>query len=181
MKTLVINLFGGPGAGKSLTAWDLGAQLKKLGYDIELVHEYAKDLVWDEDWKTLGDQRKVWHEQVRRTHRLIGKVKIIITDSPTLLSLIYGEKNGSLTPQLEQEILAEYRARNNVNLLIVRDQKKHKYQKAGRYQTKKQAIAIDQDLRELLERHGFAYQEVPSGEATPAVLQILHDQKISNK
>ena len=180
MKTTVINLYGGPGAGKSLTAWDLGAELKKLGYDVELAHEYAKDLVWDENWEGLSDQGKVWREQSHRVNRLLGKVKLVITDSPTLFSLLYGAKNGSLTPQLEAEILADYRARHNLNYLVIRDEKRHKYQKAGRFQTKKQAYAIDRELRKLLKKHQVPFEEVPSGEALPTVLEDFKKQRITN-
>ena len=44
----VINLFGGPGCGKSTTAADLFARMKLRGLSVELVTEYAKDVVWDE-------------------------------------------------------------------------------------------------------------------------------------
>lgn len=45
-KTLVINLFGAPGSGKSSGAAYIFSQLKKLGIDCELVTEYAKDKCW---------------------------------------------------------------------------------------------------------------------------------------
>lgn len=51
MKTLVVNLFAGPGAGKTTCAWEIAAELKKLGVHTEYVPEYAKELVWDEDYK----------------------------------------------------------------------------------------------------------------------------------
>ena len=53
MKTVVINLFGGPGCGKSTIAAELFAILKKQGYEVELVTEYAKDKVWEESLKSV--------------------------------------------------------------------------------------------------------------------------------
>lgn len=43
MPTLVVNLFGGPGSGKSTGAAYVFARLKMLGYNAELVTEFAKD------------------------------------------------------------------------------------------------------------------------------------------
>lgn len=45
--TLVVNLFGEPGAGKSTGAAYVFAMLKMAGVDAELVTEYAKDKVWE--------------------------------------------------------------------------------------------------------------------------------------
>lgn len=50
MPTLVVNLFGGPGSGKSTGAAYVFARLKMLGYNAELVTEFAKD-------KNLGEKR----------------------------------------------------------------------------------------------------------------------------
>lgn len=47
MKTTVINLIGSPGTGKSTIAAELFARMKWLGFDVELVSEYAKELVWE--------------------------------------------------------------------------------------------------------------------------------------
>lgn len=80
--TKVINLFAGPGAGKSTTAAALFVLMKTEGYKVELVTEYAKELVYAEDWETLNWQPAVTKEQDARQRRLVGKVDWIITDSP---------------------------------------------------------------------------------------------------
>ena len=41
-KTLVINLFGGPGVGKSTLCASVFAKLKIMGIDCEMATEYAK-------------------------------------------------------------------------------------------------------------------------------------------
>ena len=46
-KPLVINLYGGPGTGKSTTAAHVFALLKQRDVNAELVREYAKDIVWE--------------------------------------------------------------------------------------------------------------------------------------
>ena len=46
---IVINGYGGPGAGKSTACLEITAALKKEGYNAEYVQEYAKELVYEKD------------------------------------------------------------------------------------------------------------------------------------
>src|SRR5437879_3750008 len=87
--TYVINLIGGPGSGKSTTAAGLFFAMKIMGVRCELVTEYAKELVYDENWADLKRQLHVLSEQERRKRRLVDKVSFIITDSPLLTSAAY--------------------------------------------------------------------------------------------
>ena len=108
-KTIVINLFGAPGAGKSTTAAFLFGELKSMGLDVELVTEYVKDLVWDKRYKELSNQIICFGQQMRRIERLIGQVDIIITDSPLLLNAYYNkDKYINLIP-LVLEINKKYK------------------------------------------------------------------------
>ena len=52
MKTKVLNLYGGPGVGKSTGAAYIFSMLKLAGINCELVREYAKELVGAEDKDT---------------------------------------------------------------------------------------------------------------------------------
>jgi hypothetical protein len=85
----VINLFAGPGAGKSTTAAGLFFLMKLEGYNVELVTEAAKDFTWEEHNFALNEQYIISAEQNRRLSRLEGKVDFAITDSPLLLGLAY--------------------------------------------------------------------------------------------
>jgi len=85
----VINLIGQPGAGKSTTAAMLFAQMKLQGLEVELVTEYAKDVVWEERDNLFAQQDYIFAKQHRRIARLKGKVDYVITDSPLLLSILY--------------------------------------------------------------------------------------------
>ena len=42
MKTTIVNFFGGPGIAKSTDSAALYAEMKRSGYDVELVREVAK-------------------------------------------------------------------------------------------------------------------------------------------
>lgn len=48
-KSIVVNLFAGPGADKSTGATYIFSKLKMLGIDAEYVSEFAKDKVWEEN------------------------------------------------------------------------------------------------------------------------------------
>jgi ATP:corrinoid adenosyltransferase len=52
----VINIFAGPGAGKSTTAAGLFYHMKKLNMSVELVTEYAKSRVWEQHSSVMRDQ-----------------------------------------------------------------------------------------------------------------------------
>lgn len=92
-KTIVINAFGGPGAGKTTACLDITSMLKKRGFIAEYVQEYAKELVWDKNFEMLNgsekNQKIILNEQQKRMDRLMGKVDFIVTDAPLLLNSIY--------------------------------------------------------------------------------------------
>lgn len=91
--TLVVNLFGAPGSGKSTTAAHVFALLKYRGINCELVQEYAKELCWQGVLRQHS-QEDIFKEQRKRVCRLLGKVDVVITDSPSELSYIYAQENG---------------------------------------------------------------------------------------
>ena len=154
-QTLIINLFAGPGAGKTTCAWEIASKLKKLGYVTEYVSEYAKELVWDgrEDLLvgTLKNQRAVYNEQKRRVDRLIGKVDFIVTDSPTLLSKTYLKEHDA---NFEQEIVDDFNKYNNFCIFVERGVH---YEKEGRLQTLEQAQSLDKDIKDMLLDCGIYY------------------------
>ena len=87
---LVINLWGAPGSGKSTTAAGLFFLMKINKFKVELVTEYAKDLVWDRRDSMFGNQLSIFSEQNWRLHRLRDHgVDYVITDSPLFLPVFY--------------------------------------------------------------------------------------------
>ena len=66
---LVINLFGGPGCGKSTQAAYIFSRLKMLGLNCELVTEFAKDKTWEHNSKALSCQPYVFGKQSYRLDR----------------------------------------------------------------------------------------------------------------
>ena len=150
--TLIINLFGGPGTGKSTIMADLFSRLKWDGYNVEMAPEFAKEKVWEESFGTIENQIYVFGKQHHIIHRLKGKVDVIITDSPLLLSLYYGPVN----EHLDQLVLWENSKNKNINIFLNR---KKKYVESGRMQTENEAKKIDNELRDLLESAFLEYKE----------------------
>ena len=140
--TLVINLIGGPGSGKSTTAAGLFFLMKLAGLKVELVTEYAKELSYDENWSDLKRQLHVLAEQERRQRRLVGKVDYIVTDSPLLTGLAYvsDPRDFHGVEESSKSLFAHY---DNVNFVIKRVKP---YAKYGRNQTEDEARALDRRL-----------------------------------
>ena len=167
MKTVVINLFGGPGCGKSTIAAELFATLKKQGYEVELVTEYAKDKVWEESYKTLENQIYVFAKQLHRMWRLKDKVQFIITDSPLPLSIIYDRDKNE---DLKNLIITTFNSFNNINIVINRSTV---YNQNGRYQNEEQANEIDNQIRELLISYFIPFQSEDINNVVETILNKI--------
>lgn len=145
MKTRIVNLFGGPGIGKSTLAAGIFHEMKSEGYSVELVDEYAKQLTWEERQKEMVNQIYIFAKQYKKLERLIGKVDYVITDSPLLLSLVYPSKSyfPALAPLVEQV----NNSFDNRNIVLERT---FKFVQKGRNQNEYYAKKIDARVREVL-------------------------------
>lgn len=160
----IINLFGGPGAGKSTTAAGLFYRMKTQGLEVELVQEYAKDLTWEKRYNILEDQIYVFAKQQRRIARLVEhKLDWVITDSPIPLGLVYVKPNtlGDNFSNLVMEVFNRY---DNSNFLLSRNVA---YNPVGRNQNEQQALEFDIKVRNLLDTYRIDYSSIVGGE--PAV------------
>lgn len=147
-KTIVVNLFAGPGAGKSTGACYVFSRLKMIGLDCEYVSEFAKDKVWEHNEEVLKCQFYISGKQAYKISRVYGKVDVIITDSPILLGALYGEET---SPKLKEAIKEEFGKYYNLNFFINRVKE---YNPNGRMQTLDEAKAIDDRMKEMLASYG---------------------------
>jgi hypothetical protein len=154
--TVVINAFGGPGAGKSTASLGIAEELKKLGYVAEYIPEYAKELVWDENWDMLDGseehQFKILQEQMKRMDRLIGKVDFIITDAPILLNQIYHRE---LTLEYEQMLQELYNQYDNFNFIVQRDT--NNFENIGRIHNLDESLSKDNEVKIMLDKYELYY------------------------
>lgn len=147
--TVVINAFAGPGAGKTVSALILAAELAKKGYTAEYVSEYAKELVYDNHLALLSGepdlQLAVLQEQVHRIDRVYGTVDFIVCDSPIMLNPLYLATPNDEYNKLTYELFSEY---NNFCYFVERDQKH--FEQSGRIHNLEESIAKDNEIKNLL-------------------------------
>ena len=167
-KPIIVNLFGGPSSGKSTTAAGIFHKLKMQGINCEIVTEFAKHMTWKEDFNTLKNQVYVHAKQHDRMFHLVDKVDVIITDSPTIMGLIYCDWN--VFPKSFETLVVDLfnNQGENMNYLLRRAKP---YQTAGRSQTEDEAIEKDWQIVDLISRHGIECSMVQGDES--AVDRIL--------
>ena len=148
MRTAIVELSGGPGSGKSTLAAGLFSWLKLKGVNAELVTEYAKDLTWEGHTDKLQCQEAVFGEQVWRIERLLGKVQVIVTDSPVWMSQLYAPVISQ--PAYSQLISAVYsRWNSKATVFTVSVLRTKKFEQAGRNQTLAESIRLDADIKRM--------------------------------
>lgn len=164
---IVVNLFAGPGSGKSTTCAGVFAKLKLAGVNCEMALEYAKDKVWEESNKVLDDQIYVFGKQLHRIFRLKDKVDVVITDSPILLSIIYDKTGNKYFSDL---VLNQFNNFDNRNYFIERTTV---YNPKGRLQTEDEAKEIDKVLLDLLKDYNIEYDSVGKSEAVDYIFNKI--------
>ena len=142
---LVVNLFGGPGCGKSTTAAWLFSELKKRRVSCEYITEFAKDLTWEGNKTALACQEYVFGNQSYRMARVKDKVDVLITDSPLPLSIVYNKDLKE--PEFSTLVWQAFNKYDNVNFLLSRGDT---YETTGRNETKEEAEKIDEFILNTL-------------------------------
>lgn len=151
-KTLVVNLYAGPGSGKSTTAAGVFFELKSRGINCELATEFVKDLVWEERHKAISNQVYIFAKQQHRITRLLGEVDVIVTDSPLLLTLVYGKPEDVALKNLA---LVEHNKLWTFNCFIKRNKE---YNPKGRWQTYAEARDLDRSIADMLDKEQVPYE-----------------------
>jgi ABC-type cobalamin/Fe3+-siderophores transport system ATPase subunit len=175
--TKVINIFGGPGSGKSTISSDLFRYMKQQEISVELVGEVAKD------WIHEGNYQKLWNcqdlltaEQNYRQSRLMGKYDFIIADSPIILGMFYVPQGyyKSYAPFVS-EIFQSY---DNVNIMLQRRPNAY-YVTEHRVHNKAEADTADLQLRSYLKDNGILhFSTVSDNNAAYSIWQYLKESII---
>lgn len=134
----VINLYGGPGCGKSTTAAAVFALLKQKGYRTELMREPFKAGIWDGYAAGMADQvwitGLVYHELMQYKR---GGVDVVVSDVPLLMGTVYGTAEGPNFRAYVRQLDARFQ-RLDVFLRRVKP-----YESAGRLQDEMAARNLD--------------------------------------
>jgi hypothetical protein len=170
-KTTCINLFGGPGCGKSTLAAGLFSELKDRKVSVELVREYVKTWAWEGRRVDPASQIYLLGKQASYENKLYGKVEYIVTDSPVLLAGYYATLQPDGKCSYVSDAALAYTAAHDdeveyVNILLVREKA---YDPRGRYESETEAISRDKGIKEYLDTHGISYTI-----CSPSLKALLH-------
>lgn len=178
----LVNLFGGPGIGKSGIASGITYKLKKKHISVNNPYEFPKRLAWDNNIPAIKDQLYVFANQHRGIAESYGKVDYIVIDSPILFSTIYhtyytdgypAEFYGQPFHDLVIDLHKKY---DNINILLERGDTVHN--EGERFQNLDESIAIDELTKKVLDDNSIPYHTVKVGKNTvKEIMKILGESK----
>jgi hypothetical protein len=178
--TVVINMLGGSGIGKSTIAAGLYYNMKLKHMNVELVREYVKILAWQSAHITQFDQINIFGEQCKLEHTLYGKVNYIVTDSPIILAPIYEYfyNNDSFMEEAALKFMAKAKERGVTHLNFLLERGKE-YDAKGRYQSEDEAKIVDSMTRQFLDKYGITYSTIdgPEEERVSKIMQKILNEK----
>ena len=169
-KAIVCNLYAGPGTGKSSSMGGIFSELKWRNINCEMAPEFAKEKVWEKSLDILRNQIYIFGKQLQTIKRLEHQVDVIITDSPLLLSLIYGHKEKSSFKQL---VIDTYNDYNNLDIFLKRSKP---YNPKGRLQNESEAKEKDHEIKSMLISNHIVPIEIETGrESVIKIADIICD------
>lgn len=182
--SIVINLFGGPGSGKSTLSADVFAKLKLQQKSAELVREYVKSWVYDKRAIGVWDQIYILSKQIRGESSLYLKCDYIVTDSPILLVPFYEEylsNHQVVKPSALNFIkLAEKEGIIYLNFWLERPDH---FQAEGRNQGEEESVKLDVIMKKWLQNEGVKLHDLPKDheERMRIVFETLTSVSLSKK
>lgn len=154
-KTIIVNLWGGPGVGKSTTATGVFSDLKQQGVIAEYVPEFAKSLTWAQDLPALDNQFYVSGYQLEMLREVLGQVQVVVTDSPVMLGSIYQDSE-VFSEALEETYSALTKGFPDIDILLTR---RKGFVQEGRNQTEQEA----KDICKKIAASRYFTMEYPGG------------------
>lgn len=176
--SVVINLYGGPGTGKSTTAAGLFSEMKQAGVNAELLQEYVKQWAWEKRVPVAYDQFYIFGKQARKEYTLFDKVDAIVTDCPVSMCAFYGWMyGGTQQANLFKDMVKTYYSMvgQNHKYVHVWLNRVKAYNPKGRFQTEEEARAIDVNMKAYLESEcgiEFVSMDADTG-VVPKLMDLL--------
>jgi len=167
-ETLVINLIGGPCSGKSTVAAELFARLKKMGIHCELVSEYIKDRIYEENQTMPKNQIAIFGMEHYNISNKLGKVDVIVHDGSFINNIIYKAEENK---HFDDLIISEYKRFWNLDFFIKRGN--IEFETYGRIHNLKQSKELDKIIKETYDNYKLSYIEVESRDAVDKIIPIV--------
>jgi len=161
METLIVNLSGQPGAGKSTGSAYIFSKLKMAGINCEYVSEFCKDKQWEDTKAVFENQLYIFGKQSFKISRASGKVDVIITDAPLYVSSIYNPYEGQLKTKFDALVLEVFNTYNNLNFFVKRVKE---YNPVGRFQTEDESDQIAKTIKTFLNENWIRFREIEGNE-----------------
>lgn len=169
-KTRTINIWGGPGSGKSTTASALYTLMKCSGYSVELVEEQSRRLIRDGSanlFKTPGYSAALQFAAIYNA----GPFEYVICDAPVLSKLAYENPSKEVEDYIRylDELLPGY------DVFLERS-RSHRYEPIGRIHTEDEARKLDIKMKSLIHYSSRAYflcRDRPGLQAAAFILRSL--------
>lgn len=148
-----INLYGGPGSGKSSNAAKLFYEFKSQNYKIEHCTEYVKRWVYTNRAVKKHDQIYLFAKQQQMEYSCIDNgVDLVITDSPCYLSAFYALNNYGPKSDIFKALVMlnnDYE-KDFPSINIFLNRKNKPYLQHGRWQSEEEAKEIDNKMHQFV-------------------------------
>lgn len=158
--TKIINLFGGPGCGKSTTRAGLFYKMRMAGKSVEELSEWVKEAIYEKRDIAFADQIFAFGNQEKSQNVLCGHTDYLLTDSPLALSCVYGRNR---TETFEKLVIETFNNYNNINIFLERPTS---YTCKGRNESLDEAKRIDKNILDVLDNNNIEYICIPTNEKT---------------
>ena len=174
----VINLFAGPGTGKTTLCYELLAAMKKQGLRVEHVRDIPREEVYWESWRELDDHliQLAKIQSAINMHR--PHCDYLVVESPVLMRLAYLPTVNERQPMngekaISQLALALHQQEDNLDVLLVRNPE-FGYDQRGRDQNEAQALERSRITEDIVARHAPSHLRVMAGkDGIDSILQAL--------
>jgi len=152
--TTVINMFGGPGVGKSTLALGVAHLLKREGHTCEYIREAAKIRAYAQAPIDAFEQFHITAEQIKMESQYYGHCEFIVSDSPLELQAFYDFHRSQsyvyldLITQLRSVAFRDPGVAR-IDFMLART---GVYSGVGRYESEAEAWEVDTALEVFLEK-----------------------------
>ena len=166
----VISILGGPGAGKSTLSARIFSELKMKSVSVELVTEWIKDRIWEENKEALSNQLYIFASQYYKLSRVADKVDVIVCDGALITEPLYNNYPEPMRGHLNTLVRDVSNQFQNMYYLVKRTVP---YELHGRLHTEEESDNCYYQLKEFMGKEHIPYKEISGDEE--GVRQIVLD------
>lgn len=181
-KSIVVNAFGGPSAGKTTLASTLYGRMKQLRMSAGFAQEYAQEKV--HRGESLHNQFEITGEQYRRIETLYGERDFVITDSPVLLGAMYQWEYGDdlrfntratflAKSAFEQYLIRLHNTLISYNIFV--DREGRDFVQEGRLQDLEESKRIDGLIQTIMKDNQIPYTVLSAEADLDQLISVLKD------